>query len=105
MLLTGKQKFQRGNTHILYDCRENGGFLEVTFLWIHPIHQNLCRMQLPRVDNNIDYRDNKFVYGYDPVSLMKSKFHFHGLWFVTTLPSHCTFKIYLILNFQRTGKN
>ena len=38
--------------------------LEVTLLWIHPIHKNLCRTQWPRVDNNIDYRDNRFVYGY-----------------------------------------
>ena len=52
------------NTHMLYDCRDIGGFLEVTLVWIHPIHQNLNRTQWPRVDNNIDTRDNRFVYGY-----------------------------------------
>ena len=46
----------------MYDCRDIGGFSEVTFLWIHPIYQNLCRTQWPRVGNNIDYRDNRFAY-------------------------------------------
>ena len=44
---------------MLYDCGDTGGFLEATLLWIHPIHQNLCRTQWPRVDNNIDSRDNQ----------------------------------------------
>ena len=48
---------------MFYDCRGIGGFLEVTSVWIHPIHQNLCRTQWPRVGNNIDSRDNRFVYG------------------------------------------
>ena len=39
-------------------------FLEVTLSWIHPIHQNLCRSQWPRVGSNIDSRDDRFVYGY-----------------------------------------
>ena len=35
------------DTHMLYDCRDIGGFfIEVTLLWIHPIRQNLCRTQL-----------------------------------------------------------
>ena len=49
-------------TLILYDCRDIGGFLEVTFLWIYPIYKNLCRLQWLRVGINIDYRDNSFVY-------------------------------------------
>ena len=57
-------KRNKQNTHMLYDCRDIGGFLEVTLLWIHPIHQNLCRTQWPRVGNEIDSRDNRFVYGY-----------------------------------------
>ena len=60
----GASKSNKRNTNMLYDCRDIGGFLKVTFLWIHPIHQNLCRTQWPRVDNNIDYRNNRFVYGY-----------------------------------------
>ena len=40
------------------------GFLEVTLVWIHPIHRNLCKTQWPRVGNNIDSRDNMFVYGF-----------------------------------------
>ena len=47
------------DTHMLYDCRDIGGFLEVTLVWIHPIHQNLYRTQWPRVGNNIDFRDNR----------------------------------------------
>ena len=39
---------------MLYDCRDIGGFLEVTLVWIHPIHQILCRTQWSRVGNNID---------------------------------------------------
>ena len=54
---------------MLYDCRDIGGYLEIPFLWIHPIHQNLCRTQWPRVGNNIDYRDNRFVYYYVIVPL------------------------------------
>ena len=54
---------------MLYDCRDIGGFLEVTSLWIHPIHQNLCRTQWPRVHNNIDCSHNRFVYGYVILSL------------------------------------
>ena len=49
---------------MLYDCIDIGGFFEVTLLWIHPIHQNLCKTQWSRVGENIDFRDNKFVYGY-----------------------------------------
>ena len=49
---------------MLYECRDIGGFLGVTLLWIHPIHQHLCRTQWPRVGNNIGCRDNRFVYGY-----------------------------------------
>ena len=44
---------------MLDDCRDIGRFLEVTLMWIHPMHQNLYRTQWPRVGNNIDYRDNK----------------------------------------------
>ena len=57
-------KRNKRNTHVLYDCRDIGGFLEVTLVWIHPIHQNIYRTQWPRVGNNIDSRDNGFVYGY-----------------------------------------
>ena len=32
-------------------------------MWIHPIRPNLCRAQWPRVGNNVDYRDIRFVYG------------------------------------------
>ena len=39
---------------MLYDGRDIGGFLEVTLVWIHHIHQNLRRTQWPRVGNNID---------------------------------------------------
>ena len=49
-----------------------GGFLEVTLVWIHPIHQNLCRTQWPRVGNDIDSRDNGFVYGYVTLPLKQS---------------------------------
>ena len=28
------------------------------------MHQNLYRTQWPRVGNNVDYRDKRFVYGY-----------------------------------------
>ena len=55
--------------HMLYDCRDIGWLLEVAFVWIHPIHQNLCRTQWPRVSNNIDSRDSRFVYGYVTLSL------------------------------------
>ena len=58
---------------MLYDCRDTGGFLEVTFVWIHSIHQNVYRTQRPRVGNNIDSRDNKFVYGYVTLSLQALK--------------------------------
>ena len=57
-------KRNRRNTHTLYDCRDIGGFLEATLVWIHPIHQNLCRTQWPRVGKNADSRDNRFVYSY-----------------------------------------
>ena len=57
-------KRNKQNTAIMCDCREIGGFLEVTLVWIHPIHQNPCRTQWPRVGNNIDSRDNRFVYDY-----------------------------------------
>ena len=50
------------NTQVLHDCKDIGGFLKVALVWIHPIHQNLCRTQLPRVGNNIDSRDNRFNY-------------------------------------------
>ena len=46
------------NTHMLYNCKDIDGFLEVTSLWVHAIHQNLCRTQWPCVGNNIDSRDN-----------------------------------------------
>ena len=36
----------------------------VTLVGMHPIHQILCRTQWPRVGNNIDSRDSRFVYGY-----------------------------------------
>ena len=49
------------NTRVFYDGRDIGGFLEVTLLWIDPIHQNVYRAQWLRVGNNIDYRDNRFV--------------------------------------------
>ena len=52
------------STRMLYDCRDIGGFLEITYSWSHPIHQNLCRTQWAHVGSNIDYRDNRFVYGY-----------------------------------------
>ena len=57
------------NTHMLYDCRDIGGFLEVTLLWIHPIHQNLCRTQWPRVGSNIDSRDYRCLRLRDPAPL------------------------------------
>ena len=57
---------------MLYDCRDIGGFPEVTLVWIHPIHRNLHRTQWPRVGNNIDSRDNRFVYGYVTLSLYDS---------------------------------
>ena len=50
------------NTHMSYYYRATGGFLGITLLWIHPVHQNLCSTQWPRVGNNIDYRENGFVY-------------------------------------------
>ena len=62
-------KRNKQNIHMLHDCRDIGGFLEVTLLLIHPIHQNLYRIQWPRVDNNIDHRDNRLVYGYVSLSL------------------------------------
>ena len=49
---------------MLYDCTDVGEFLEVTSLLIHPINQNLCRIQRPYVGNDIDQRDNRFVCGY-----------------------------------------
>ena len=49
---------------MLYDCKDIDGFLEVSLVWIHPIYQNLYRTQWPRVGNDIDSRDNWFVYGY-----------------------------------------
>ena len=49
---------------MLYDCRDIGGFLETTLVWIHHIHHSLYRTQWPRVGNNKDPRDNRFVYGY-----------------------------------------
>ena len=54
------------NTH---DCRDIGGFLEVILVWIHPIHKNLCRTQWPRVGNNMDSRDNSFIYDYRTLPL------------------------------------
>ena len=59
-------KRHKRNTQMLYDCRDIGGFLEAILLWIDPIHQNLHRTQRPRVGNNKDSRDNRFVYGYGP---------------------------------------
>ena len=56
---------------MLCDCRDIGGFLEVAFFWIHPIHQNLCRTQWPRVGDNIYYRNNRFVYGYVTLTPLK----------------------------------
>ena len=44
------------HSHTLHDCREMGGSVDVTLLWIHPIHQNLCRIQWPRVGNNIEMK-------------------------------------------------
>ena len=52
------------DSHVSYDCRDIGRFLEVTLEWIHPIHQNLCRTGWQRVGNNVDSRNNRFVYGY-----------------------------------------
>ena len=46
---------------MLCDCKDIGGLLDVTFLWIHPIYQNLYRTQWPRVGNNIDSRDFHFI--------------------------------------------
>ena len=46
---------------MLYNSRDIGGFLEVTLLQIHQIHQNLNTTQWPREGNNIDDRDNWFV--------------------------------------------
>ena len=57
-------KINKQNTHMLYDYRDIGGFLEVTLMWIHPIHQHLYRTQWPRVGKSIDSRDDGFVYGY-----------------------------------------
>ena len=54
---------------MLYDWRDIAGFLGVALLWIRPIHQNLCGTQWPRVGNNVDHRDNRFVYGYDTLPL------------------------------------
>ena len=67
------------NTHTLYDCRDIGGFLQVTILWIHTIHQNLHRAQWAGVGNNIDYRDNRFVYGYMTQPLSSLPRHAHRL--------------------------
>ena len=47
---------------MLYDCRDFGGFLEVTLLWIHPNHQNLCRIQLACVGNNTYDTNNRSIY-------------------------------------------
>ena len=60
------------NTHMLYDCRDIDGFVEVTLMWIHPIHQNLCRAKWPRVGNNIDSGDSRFVSGYVTLPLQFS---------------------------------
>ena len=57
------------NIHMLYDGKDIGRFLEVTLVWIHPIHQNLYRTQWPYVGNNIDFRDSRFVYVYMTLSL------------------------------------
>ena len=46
---------------MLNDNEDIGGFSEVTLLSIHPIDQNLYRLQWPRVGNNIDYRDYEVV--------------------------------------------
>ena len=54
---------------MLYDCRDIGGFLEVTLLWIHPIHKYLYRTQWPRVDNNMDSKDNMCLRLLDPAPL------------------------------------
>ena len=62
-------KRNKRNTHMLYDCRDTDGFLEVHLVWIHLIHQNLW----PCVGNNIDSRDNRFVCG-DPAPLRKETF-------------------------------
>ena len=58
---------------MLYDCRDIGGFLEASLVWIHPIHQNLYRTQWSRVGNNVDSRDSRFVYGYVTLPLYASE--------------------------------
>ena len=60
---------EQQNTQMLYNCRGNGVFLEVTLEWIHSIHQNLCTTHWTLVGNNIDSRDNMFVNGYVILSL------------------------------------
>ena len=59
---TSKRNKQK--TLTLYDCRDIGGFLEATLVWIHSIHNDLYGTQWPRVGNNVNPRDNRFVYGY-----------------------------------------
>ena len=39
------------------------------------IHQSQCRTQWPRVGNNIDHGDNRFVYDYVTQSLLKGQGH------------------------------
>ena len=86
---TSKRNKQTTHTvYMSYDCNI-GGFLEATLVWIHSILQNLCRTQSqwPRVANNIDPRDNMFVYSFVTLPLkvwvlsscMKKHIFFHAL--------------------------
>ena len=54
--------FRRETTETL-TCCTIAEILVDGFLEVHPIHRNLCSTQLLRVGNNIDSRDNRFVYG------------------------------------------
>ena len=56
-------KRNKRNTRMLYDCRDIGRLLDVTLLWIQPHPPKSVQNTWPRVGNNIDSRDNRFVYG------------------------------------------
>ena len=101
-------KRNKRNTHMLYDCRDISGVLEEALVWIHLIHQNLCRTQWLRVGNNIDSRDNRFVYGYVtlPLSQVKSPcFSSIFIRYTKDLPSKLYFCIGLMLTSCMTFEN
>ena len=58
---------------MLYDCRDTGGFFDVTVLWISLYPPTFLQNTMATCGQQYkNYRDNRFVYGYVTKPLLKT---------------------------------